>query len=212
MSDQRAGDSGGWGDPQTGEIYARNQGSSNLRRTGHRKTDPWLKGWYPDRHRYTGPCHGPYAPENHPLWSCAHRDHGWGGRDAEYGILRGYGDHLKSASRGAPDGDVLCNHASGYPGNCPQIPEGSGKCKSCQKRIDSAEGNSVLLWSKAKDKGRGYVPSSGYVRTEAVCGILQHQEAGGWAGTGAPGTRLFCRGSSWRLKAGAERPCYEQLP
>ena len=65
--------------------------------------------------------------------------------DAEYGILRGYGDHLKSASRGAPDGYVLCNHASGYPGNCPQIPEGSGKCKSCQKRIDSAEGNSVLL-------------------------------------------------------------------
>ena len=38
--------------------------------------------------------------------------------------------------------------------------------------------NGVVI-EASLDKGRGYVPSSGYVRTEAVCGILQHQEAGG---------------------------------
>ena len=65
--------------------------------------------------------------------------------DAEHGLLRGYGDHLKPASGGAPDRDVLCNHAGSHPEDRGELPEGSADCQGGKERADGAEGNPVLL-------------------------------------------------------------------
>jgi len=43
---------------------ARHQDPADLRRTGYRAPDSWFKGRYPDHHRYSGPCYGPYAPQD----------------------------------------------------------------------------------------------------------------------------------------------------
>ena len=61
------------------------------------------------------------------------------------GFLRGYGDHLRPASGGAPDRDVLRNDAGSDPEDCRELPEGSADCQGGKERTDGAEGNPVLL-------------------------------------------------------------------
>ena len=54
------------------EIYAWNQGSADLRRTGYRKADPFLKEWNTDRHRNSGACDGPHAQKDNEAGFCTH--------------------------------------------------------------------------------------------------------------------------------------------
>lgn len=63
---------GGRRDPQPVQIYAWNQGSADLRRTGYRKADPFLKEWNTDRHRNSGACDGPHAQKDNEAGFCTH--------------------------------------------------------------------------------------------------------------------------------------------
>ena len=65
--------------------------------------------------------------------------------DDEHGLLRGYGDHLKPASGGAPDRDVFRYHAGSHPEDRGELPEGSADREGCKERADRTEGNPVLL-------------------------------------------------------------------
>ena len=72
LPDQRACNPGGRRDPQPVQIYAWNQGSADLRRTGYRKADPFLKEWNTDRHRNSGACDGPHAQKDNEAGFCTH--------------------------------------------------------------------------------------------------------------------------------------------
>ena len=72
LPDQRACNPGGRRDPQSVQIYAWNQGSADLRRTGYRKADPFLKEWNTDRHRNSGACDGPHAQKDNEAGFCTH--------------------------------------------------------------------------------------------------------------------------------------------
>lgn len=117
----------------------------DLRRTGDRTSDPFPQGWCAGYHRYARACDGSHAPQNRQDGSDPHGCPRRGGRDAEHGLFRGYGNHLKRTAGGETDADVLSDDAAGDSADRGELPERSADCARGQERADRSEGNPVLL-------------------------------------------------------------------
>ena len=212
VSDKRTGNPGSRWDPQTEQVYAWHQDPSGIRRTGYRKTDPFLKRWCAACDRNTGPSDGSSSPSYLTFRQPSHDRAGWSRWDAEHGIPWGYWDDFERCTGRASDGSLFCDHAEADHGHHEKLSERccSGSCR--KERTDRKKYRPVLLWSKTEEQRRSSLKTSGYVQSKALPCILQYKKTCGWADWGTERTGIFCGRSAWRYEAEPERPCYERLP